>query len=142
MDNLEHAIKASRERDTEERAAGMYAASAYYCPQTDLLGIQMANGIKVEIPISLLQGLAHADRAHLSKVEITPSGMGLHWPTLDWDLSIPHVLMGSLGSKTWMREMASKGGSSRSEKKASASRANGKKGGRPKKQLTPEVVPD
>ena len=69
----------------------------------------------------------------LATVELTPSGKGLRWDEPDIDLSIQGLLLGIFGSNVWMREIAVKGGSSTSEKKKAASRANGKKGGRPKK---------
>jgi hypothetical protein len=43
------------------------------------------------------------------------------------------LLLGIFGSKVWINEVAAKGGHSTSEKKKAASRANGKKGGRPRK---------
>jgi hypothetical protein len=70
----------------------------------------------------------------LSKIDIFPSGTGLRWPELDVDLSIPHLMEGIFGTKLWMKEMTAKGGRSISEAKKAASRMNGKKGGRPKKE--------
>jgi hypothetical protein len=69
----------------------------------------------------------------LATVELTPSGKGLRWDEPDIDLSIQGLLLGIFGSNVWMKQIASKGGSSSSEKKKVASRANGKKGGRPRK---------
>jgi hypothetical protein len=69
----------------------------------------------------------------LATVELTPSGKGLRWDEPDIDLSIQGLLLGIFGSNVWMKQIASKGGSSSSEKKQVASRANGKKGGRPRK---------
>jgi hypothetical protein len=66
-------------------------------------------------------------------VELTPSGKGLRWDEPDLDLSIQGLLLGIFGSQVWMKEIAAKGGQSKSERKAAAARANGKKGGRPKK---------
>ncbi|MEO1801946.1 MAG: DUF2442 domain-containing protein [Cyanobacteria bacterium J06629_2] len=69
----------------------------------------------------------------LATVELTPSGKGLRWDEPDIDLSIQGLLLGMFGSNVWMKQIASKGGSSTSDKKKAASRANGQKGGRPKK---------
>ena len=69
----------------------------------------------------------------LATVELTPSGKGLRWDEPDIDLSIQGLLLGIFGSNVWMKEIAAKGGQSTSEKKKAASRANGKKGGRPRK---------
>ena len=69
----------------------------------------------------------------LATVELTQSGKGLRWDEPDIDLSIQGLLLGIFGSNVWMKEIAAKGGQSTSEKKKAASRANGKKGGRPRK---------
>ena len=69
----------------------------------------------------------------LATVELTPSGKGLRWDEPDIDLSIQGLLLGIFGSNVWMKQIASKGGSSTSEKKKAASRANGQKGGKPRK---------
>ena len=57
---------------------------------------------------------------------------GLHWPRLDADLTVAGLLAGIFGSRMWMREIGSAGGSVVSAKKAEAARANGAKGGRPR----------
>ncbi|MCB1659588.1 MAG: DUF2442 domain-containing protein, partial [Pseudomonadales bacterium] len=80
------------------------------------------------------EGLSHAKPSQLAEIEISPTGLGLHFPTLDADLYIPSLLEGLFGSSHWMAAGLGKlGGSSRSEAKAAASRSNGKLGGRPRK---------
>jgi hypothetical protein len=70
----------------------------------------------------------------LSAIEISPSGLGLHFPALDADLYVPALLEGFLGSRHWMAEQLGKsGGQARSHAKTAAARANGRLGGRPKK---------
>jgi len=49
------------------------------------------------------------------------------------DLGVPALVRGVLGSRQWMAQMGKTGGKSQSEQKAAAARANGKKGGRPRK---------
>lgn len=60
-------------------------------------------------------------------------GYGLHWESLDVDFTVPGLLAGMFGTQSWM---ARQGGQARSDAKAAAARANGRKGGRPKKQAT------
>ena len=84
-------------------------------------------------PVDMAQGLVGASDTELSDVEVLGSGFGLHWEKLDADLSIPSLVVGLFGSQAWMRELARRGGASTSAKKAAAARANGGKGGRPRR---------
>ncbi len=61
--------------------------------------------------ISLASGLENARPADLVDAEISPSGLGVHFPKLDADIYIPALLEGFLGSKRWMAsEMGKVGG--------------------------------
>ncbi|MEH2242435.1 DUF2442 domain-containing protein [Nostoc sp.] len=57
-------------------------------------------------PSEVGQGLAGASIKDLAEVEVTFSGEGLHWKTLDVDLSIPALMNGIFGTKKWMAELA------------------------------------
>lgn len=46
--------------------------------------------------------LERAHPADLMDAEITPSGLGIHFPKLDADVYIPALLEGFLGSKHWI----------------------------------------
>jgi hypothetical protein len=71
----------------------------------------------------------------LNKIEISPSGYGLHFPKLDADLYPPSLLEGAFGSERWMdSRMGMRGGKSRSAAETTAARENGKKGGRPRQK--------
>ena len=91
------------------------------------------NGATFSFLAESVEAIATLPTEVLATVELTPSGKGLRWDEPDIDLSIQGLLLGIFGSKVWMKEIASKGGKSTSEKKKAASRANGLKGGRPKK---------
>ncbi len=79
------------------------------------------------------EGLEGATPEQLGRIEISPSGYGLHFPLLDADLYLPSLMEGIFGSERWMASrMGSTGGKSRSAAKTQAARENGKKGGRPK----------
>ncbi len=91
------------------------------------------NGAAFSFLPESVEAIATLPSEVLATVELTPSGKGLRWDEPDIDLSIQGLLLGIFGSNVWMKEIASKGGQSTSEKKKAASRANGKKGGRPRK---------
>ena len=54
----------------------------------------------------------------------------LHWEKLDVDFSVPGLVAGIFGTARWM---AARAGRASSPAKAAAARANGAKGGRPRK---------
>ena len=85
----------------------------------------------------MAEGLADAKPADLAIIEITPAGLGLHWPKLDADLYLPALLEGVCGSPRWMAGLLGKsGGLARTEAKVAAARENGRRGGRPRKLAT------
>jgi Protein of unknown function (DUF2442) len=97
--------------------------------------IDFEDGTEFSFPPSKAQGLDGATVADLSEIDVSPAGLGLHWPQLDAGLYIPALLQGLFGTQTWMAQtMGKKGGEAASEKKRAASRANGKTGGRPRKR--------
>jgi hypothetical protein len=57
----------------------------------------------------------------------------LHWDSLDADLSVPGLLLSSIGRAQKLAELAREAGRAKSNAKAAASRTNGAKGGRPRK---------
>lgn len=106
----------------------------------DAIYIRYANGCEFRFPVYLLQGVAAMTPKQRRKMQLVPPGDGLRWEEEDWDLYIPHLIEGSFGTKAWMqREIARINGRKTSPAKAAASRENGKKGGRPRKQQ-PAVV--
>jgi hypothetical protein len=109
------------------------ALSARYDAQRARIVVELSNGATYAFPAALGQGLEAATPAQLAEVEVAGAGFGLHWPSLDVDLSIPGLLAGRFGTKAWMSELARRAGSVTSPAKAAAARANGAKGGRPRK---------
>lgn len=96
--------------------------------------LSLNNGLEVAFPPKLAEGLDVATADELSDVEITPTGLGLHWPKLDADLYVPALLSGLFGSRQWMAgELGRRGGGVSSPAKVAAARSNGRRGGRPKK---------
>jgi hypothetical protein len=109
------------------------AVGARFDPAQQQVVVALANGATFSFPPALAQGLANASAADLSDIELTPQGTGLHWPRLDADLTVEGLLAGLFGSRSWMRAHAAKAGSVKSAAKTQAARANGAKGGRPRK---------
>ncbi|MBB6145594.1 hypothetical protein HNQ77_003555 [Silvibacterium bohemicum] len=102
-------------------------------PGLDLLILKLSDGHRLLIPREDLEGLQSATRDQIARVEILGDGTGLHWPSLDLDYYVPNLLRGVYGTKRWMAQIGRSGGSVTSKAKKRASRANGLKGGRPRK---------
>lgn len=129
----EQAVAQAEARMQAQRQAG-HAVAARYDRRASRIVVRLNTGLELTFPPSLAEGLADAAPDDLSEIEITPAGLGLHWPRLDADLYIPALLQGVFGSPRWMAALlGAKGGRARSPAKAASARANGRMGGRPRK---------
>jgi hypothetical protein len=136
MGITEQDLRKAEKRMAAVRDAG-YAVSARYDRRRSRVVVALNTGIELAFPTRLAQGLAGASPEDLADIEISPAGLGLHWPRLDADLYVPALLQGVFGSKSWMaRQLGAAGGRARTVAKVAASRENGRKGGRPKKAAT------
>ncbi len=110
------------------------ATAARYDRRIGRIVVDLSSGIEVAFRPHDAHGLENAKTDDLSEIEISPSGLGIHFPRLDADLYLPALLEGFLGSRQWITsEMGKRGGKSTTEAKAAAARENGRLGGRPKK---------
>jgi hypothetical protein len=133
MASTEHKMAQAEQRMQTLREHG-HAIAARYDRRRARVVVSLNTGVEVAFPPKLAEGLAGAAPAELAKIEITPSGLGLHWPKLDADLYVPGLLAGAFGSQSWMAaQLGAAGGSARSKAKTRAARANGRLGGRPRK---------
>ena len=125
------AIHKAENRMTERLASGPHAVAARYDRRVSRIMVTLSNGLELAFPPYLAEGLAEAKPADLSVIEITPTGLGLHWPKLDSDLYLPALLQGVFGSPRWMAELSdNNGGQAGTRAKGAAGRANRRKSGR------------
>jgi len=110
------------------------AIAATYKPADDVIEIQFADGIELRLPRRLVQGLQHATPEQLRRIEIEGHGTGLVWPALGVAHYVPGLVAGLFGTRRWMAAIGRRGGKRRTKAKALAARANGAKGGRPRKR--------
>lgn len=127
-------IAAATARGQKTAKAGLLATSARYDASARRVVIELSTGYTVGVPIAALPELARASANELDAVEVLGAGGILHWESLDADYSIPALVLNAIGTKSATRELARIAGSSRSDAKAAAARANGAKGGRPRKR--------
>ena len=126
-------VKRAESRMVREQRRGR-AIQAAYNAKAKRIVVDLNTGLSISFHAGEAEGLAGASARDLADIQITPSGLGLHWPKLDADLYLPALLDGLLGSKKWLAaKLGAAGGRARSQAKAASARENGKRGGRPRK---------
>ncbi|HEX8691686.1 MAG TPA: DUF2442 domain-containing protein [Longimicrobium sp.] len=123
----------AREAERAAERTEPRARAAHYDAATERVVVELRNGAAFAFPAALVPRLAEAAPEQRAAVEVYPGGDALRWDALDEDVSLAGVLAEVLGPAFVYREFARAGGRSRSEAKAAAARANGRKGGRPRK---------
>jgi hypothetical protein len=132
--NFDKEVEAANKRAATRLSKTPTAIAARYDPRIDRLVIDLSSGVSISFRPQDAQGFEQAKPEQLTEIEISPSGLGLHFPAIDVDVYLPGLLEGFLGSRHWMAAQLGKaGGRATSSAKVSAARANGKLGGRPKK---------
>lgn len=86
----------------DEMETGPRAVAARYDRRRARVVVNLDSGMEVAFPPALAEGLNKASEADLATIEISPTGLGLHWPALDADLWVPGLLNGVFGSPRWM----------------------------------------
>src|SRR5579864_7184987 len=124
----------SRASRAGRRAASIEprAADVEYRARDKALRIELTNGAAVTLPVKLIPDLRTAAARDVRAVEILGRGGGLHWESLDLDLSVPGLLSSVFAGPEWLAELGRIGGRNASAAKAAAARRNGRKGGRPR----------
>ena len=131
---LEAQFDVAEARGQDLMTTAVRAAEARYDHATGRVTLELTNGCAYAFPAQLVQDLNGATGDQLADVEVDGLGFNLHWPALDADLYVPALVSGLFGTRDWMtRELARHAGQATSPAKAAAARANGAKGGRPRK---------
>jgi hypothetical protein len=132
-----------RERYAHARARGKARAedasavvTARYDPGADAIDLRFGGGGSMSIPRKLVPGLAKVSEAKIDSIVISPAGDALSWPSLDVDVHVPGLVERAFGTRLFAASTGRRGGRRRTKAKAAAAKANGAKGGRPRKRLT------
>jgi hypothetical protein len=132
-----------RERYAQARARGKARAEdpsavvvALYASDADAIDLRFSAGGSMSIPRRLVPGLERASEAKMESIVVSPAGDALSWPSLDVDVYIPGLVERAFGTRLFAASTGRRGGRRRSKAKAAAAKANGAKGGRPRKRLT------
>lgn len=127
-------MESARRRGETLLAEAPVAVAAYYDPAWEKVVVKTNRNLILAFAPADAEGLESATPEQLSEIEITPAGLGLHFPRLDADLYVPALLQGVFGSRKWMAaRLGEVGGRSKSPAKRAAAKANGALGGRPRK---------
>lgn len=59
----------------------------------EFMDLCLSDGRELSIPLAWYPKLASADHKSLRNFEVSPGGYGIHWPTLDEDLSVKGFLL-------------------------------------------------
>ena len=133
---IEAALEARRLYE-EEHGPDPYATKIEFAEDVRILVIHLSNGLRLAIPIENLEGLENATAAQLRNYEMMGIGYAFFFPDLDVDFYLQSLIEGVYGTRRWMSQLGKKGGAARTESKQRASRANGAKGGSPRKDQIP-----
>ena len=133
MAELMAQIPAARAAERADRKAGRRAKSAAYDPVLHRIVLELTNGCQFAFPVVSSRWLRGMSAADLALVKVLPGGSGLTWEKQDIDLDVPGLLMHVGGTDGPRRHFAREAGRATSTAKAAAARANGAKGGRPRK---------
>jgi hypothetical protein len=128
-DELQRAVEAGRHRRaTERRAAGVR-----YDRDRDAIEIELTDGAAVRLPRTMVDEFRAVPPADMAKLRVSPAGYGLKLDEHNINISV-HGLIAALAMPGDMAASLGKlGGTARSEAKRITARANGAKGGRPRK---------
>jgi hypothetical protein len=132
-----------RERYARARALGQARAQdpsavvdARYDPDGDLIDLKFGGGGSMAIPRKIVPGLERATELEMESIIVSPAGDALSWPSLDVDVHVPGLVERAFGTRLFAAATGRRGGRRRSKAKAAAAKANGAKGGRPRKRLS------
>ena len=132
-----------RERYARARARGEARAQdpsavveAGYDPDGDLIDLKFGGGGSMAIPRNSVPGLQRASPSSIESIVVSQAGDALSWPSLDVDVYVPGLVERAFGSRLFAAATGRRGGQRRSKAKAAAAKANGVKGGRPRKRLS------
>ena len=80
--------------------------------------VELRNRARFIFPPDLVEGLRGAPVADLARLEVSTSGAGLHWPTLDVDFGLAALMAGVFGSPAWMAGLQKASQPTRSARKS------------------------
>ena len=121
--NFARASRAGRRATNTEPRASRVA----YRAQKRALRIELTNGASITLPVRLIPSLKGARSEDIRAVEVLGRGGGLHFESLDLDLSVPGLFCSLFSGPEALAQLDRVGGRISSAAKAAAARRNGRK---------------
>lgn len=125
--------KAQYENYIKDKPTG---TSYHFDPQSRIISIRMNDGSRIDFSAQKIRELQQATSEQIEQGYITAAGDAIHWDHLQAHYTIAGLAAEIFGTRQWMRELGRKGGRTVSQAKAIASRKNGLRGGRPRRDVT------
>lgn len=104
IDNQDYAEAV--QRASRRRKEGPYAVRARLDRKNKRIVVTLSSHDEFYFFPGDVEGLEHASSADLARIEITPSGFGLHFSELDVDVYLPAIMRGINGSAEWVARRA------------------------------------
>ena len=99
MEISDSVFEAANQRAKAIAAELPAAVAVKYDKRISRVVIRLASGLELAVAPRDAEGLEHARPADLVDAQISPSGLGVHFPRIDADIYIPGLLQGVLASK-------------------------------------------
>jgi len=125
-------IPPARLAEKTARKRGHRARTVRFDRATGRVVVELSSGVLFAFPAASIPALRRAGPTVLAQVATNASGSTLRWDALDVDVSVAGLLLAAVDPAERRRYLASLAGRTTSPAKASAARANGTKGGRPR----------
>ncbi len=103
-----------------------------FLPVSDQIQLRLRNSTELKIPVKSIVNLRGIARADLERLRLSKVGDAIELPEQDLHISVAGLVRRAVIGE----DPYAKAGGSRSKAKAAAARANGKKGGRPKRRTS------
>lgn len=105
-------VDAANRRGAAKKAVFPAVTAVRYDRRIARIVISLSTGLDLSFSPRDAQGLETARPGDLDVIEISPSGLGIHFPKVDADIYVPGLIEGFLGSKRWLAAQNGKAGGS------------------------------
>lgn len=101
-----------------------------FLPSTNQIHLELRNNTEVRIPVQAISGLREVSKQGLSRMKLSRVGDAIELPEYDLQVSVSGIVRKAIFGE----DLYAKAGRVKSKAKSIAARANGRKGGRPRRR--------